>query len=153
MEKQSQSQSPPSARSACDEIAKRFRGTLWELSSSLTKKGQRRVHMKKQRWQVAIATVCRGWKITYFWLRLSHMWGWRSGSGGSFIMRYLQQHCFVNVHLERWCILAQLCKWSEVTHKHSWSPGYESCWLWWSSPVSSLVPPSGPSSHLFSELS
>lgn len=44
MEKQSQSQSPLSARRAYDEIVTRLRGTSWEFASSLSKKEHKGLH-------------------------------------------------------------------------------------------------------------
>lgn len=44
MEKQSQSQSPLSARRAYDEIVTRLPGTSWEFASTLSKKGQKGLH-------------------------------------------------------------------------------------------------------------
>lgn len=44
MEKQSQSQSPLSARRAYDEIVTRLPGTSWEFASTLSKKGHKGLH-------------------------------------------------------------------------------------------------------------
>lgn len=44
MEKQSQSQSPLSARQAYDEIVTRLPGTSWEFASTLSKKGHKGLH-------------------------------------------------------------------------------------------------------------